>query len=177
MNPLWNNIFHKKLEEESIAYFLGSVPIFSDLGKRSRMHLESLMHLRTYKAGEIIFETGDPGSGMYVIRSGAVQIFNRSFNNNGEIELARLGQKGFFGETTLAAPSKRTASARALEPTVLIGLFRADINELAKRSPAIAYKIMLSLSRVISERLHFADLTLSELRKQHPELFTGESSS
>ena len=114
---------------------------------------------------------------MYVIRSGAVQIFNRSLNNNGEIELVRLGQKGFFGETTLAAPSKRTASARALEPTVLIGLFRADINELAKRSPAIAYKIMLSLSRAISERLHFADLTLSELRKRHPELFTGESSS
>ena len=176
MNPLWNNIFHKKLEEESIAYFLGSVPIFSDLGKRSRIHLESLMHLRTYKAGEVIFEAGDPGSGMYVIRSGAVQIFNRSINN-GEIELARLGQKGFFGETTLAAPSKRTASARTLEPTVLIGLFRADINELGKRNPAIAYKIMLSLSRVISERLHFADLSMSELRKQHPELFTGESAS
>ena len=175
MNPLWNNIFHKKLEEESIAYFLGSVPIFSDLGKRGRMQLESLMHLLTYKADEVIFEAGDPGSGMYVIRSGAVQIFNRS-NKNGDIELARLGQKGFFGETTLAAPSKRTASARALEPTVLIGLFRADINELAKRNPAIAYKIMLSLSRAISERLHFADRKLTELHQQHPEIFTGESS-
>jgi CRP/FNR family cyclic AMP-dependent transcriptional regulator len=175
VNPLWNNIFHKKLEEESIAYFLGSVSIFSDLGKRGRLQLESLMHLRTYKADEIIFETGDPGSGMYVIRSGAVQIFNRSAKN-GDIELARLGQKGFFGETTLAAPSKRTASARALEPTVLIGLFRADINELAKRNPSIAYKILLSLSRVVSERLHFADRSLTNLRQQHPELFTGESS-
>ena len=174
MNPLWNNIFHKKLEEESIAYFLGSVPIFSDLGKRSRMQLESLIHLRTYKADEVIFEAGDPGSGMYVIRSGAVQIFNRS-TNNGEIELARLGQKGFFGETTLAAPSKRTASARALEPTILIGLFRADITELAKRNPAIAYNIMLSLSRVISERLHFADQTLADLRQKNPEIFTGGS--
>ena len=175
MNPLWNNIFHKKLEEESIAYFLGSVPIFSDLGKRSRIHLESLMHLRTYKADEVIFEAGDPGSGMYVIRSGAVQIFNRS-NKNGDIELARLGQKGFFGETTLAAPSKRSASARTLEPTVLIGLFRADINELAKSNPAVAYKIMLSLSRVIGERLHFADRKLTDLRQKQPELFTGESS-
>ena len=174
MNPLWNNIFHKKLEEESIAYFLGSVPIFSDLGKRSRIQLESLMHLRTYKADELIFTDGDPGSGMYVIRSGSVQIFNRSAKN-GDIELARLGKKGFFGETTLAAPSKRTASARALEPTVLIGLFRADINELAKRNPSIAYKIMLSLSRAISERLHFADQKFNDLRQQHPEYFTGES--
>lgn len=176
MNPLWNNIFHKKLEEESIAYFLGSVPIFSDLGKRSRIHLETLMHIRTYKADEVIFEAGDPGSGMYIIRSGAVQIFNRT-TNNGDIEVTRLGQKDFFGETTLAAPSKRTASARALEPTVLIGLFRADINELAKRNPGTAYKIMLSLGRVVSERLHYADQSINDLRKKHPDIFTEESSS
>jgi CRP-like cAMP-binding protein len=119
---------------------------------------------------------GDPGSGMYVIRSGAVQIFNRSANN-GEIELASLGQKDFFGETTLAAPSKRTASARASEPTVLIGLFRADINELAKINPAVAYKIMLSLSRVIGERLHFSDQALYDLRMQHPDIFSAESTS
>lgn len=175
MNPLWSNIFHKKLEEESIAYFLGSVPIFSDLGKRNRIHLESLVHLRTYKTNEVIFEAGDPGSGMYVIRSGAVQIFNRTAKN-GDIEIARLEQKNFFGETTLAAPSKRTASARATEPTVLIGLFRADIMELAKRNPAVAYKITLNLSRIISERLHLADQTMSDLRQQQPELFTPESS-
>lgn len=176
MNPLWSNILHKKLEEQSIAYFLGSVSIFSDLGKRSRLQLESLMHLRTYKTGEVIFEMGDPGSGMYVIRSGAVQIFNRSVNNE-EIGLASLSQKDFFGETTLAAPSKRTASARASEPTVLIGLFRADINELAKRNPAVAYKIMLSLSRVIGERLHFSDQALNDLRMQHPDIFSAESTS
>ena len=176
MNPLWSNIFHKKLEEESIAYFLGSVPIFSDLGKRSRIHLESLVHLRTYRANEVIFEAGDPGSGMYIIRSGLVQIFNRTAKD-GELEVTRLAQRDFFGETTLAAPSKRTASARALEPTVLIGLFRADLMELAKKNPAVTYKIMLSLSKVISERLHFADQKLAELRQQHPELFTGEQIS
>jgi CRP-like cAMP-binding protein len=175
VNPLWSNIFHKKLEEESIAYFLGSVSIFADLDKRSRFQLESLIHLRSYNAGEVIFETGDPGSGMYVIRSGAVQIFTRS--NNAEVILASLGQKEFFGETTLASPSKRTASARATEPTVLIGLFRADINELAKRNPAVAYKITLSLSRVIGERLHFYDQTMRDLHLRHPDIFKPESIS
>ncbi len=176
MNPLWINIFHKKLEEESIAYFLGSVSIFADLDKRSRIQLESLMHLRTYSAGEVIFEAGDPGSGMYIIRSGTVQIYNRSVKNR-EIILAQLGLKEFFGETTLAAPSKRTASARASEPTVLIGLFRADINELAKRNPSVAYKIILSLSRVVSERLHVSDQLMNDLRLKHPDLFTTESST
>jgi len=173
VNPLWKNIFHKKLEDQSIAYFLGSVSIFSDLDNRSRIQLESLMHLRTYKAGEVIFEAGDPGSGMYVIRSGVVKIFTRSAKSR-EIELAHLGVKEFFGETTLASPSKRTASARALEPTILIGLFRADINELAKRNPTVAYKIILSLSRVIGERLHFSDQILTELRQNHPDLLTPE---
>jgi len=169
VNILWGNIFRKKLEEESLAFFLGAVPLFAELGKRSRIQLESLVHVRTYKSGETIFEAGDPGSGMYVIRSGGVQIFDRQ--QGGEQEIARLGTKEFFGESTLVMPAKRTASARALEPTVLIGLFRADITDLAKRRPGAAYRILLCIAKAVGERLHFADQELNRLRQSCPACF------
>jgi CRP-like cAMP-binding protein len=170
VNILWGNIFRKKLEEESLAFFLGAVPVFAELGKRSRIQLETLVHVRTYKANETIFETGDPGSGMYVIRSGAVQVFERSPAGT-EREVARLGPKDFFGESTLVVPAKRTASARTLEPTVLVGLFRADITDLAKRRPGAAYRILLCIAKIVSERLHVADYELLRLRQKHPEYF------
>ena len=176
MNPLWSNFFRSKIEEESLAYFLGTVPIFADLGKRERIQLESLVHIRTYKNNETVFEEGDPGSGMYVIRSGSVQVFSRDADGK-EMEIARLGAGDFFGETTLTAPANRTASVRTLESAELLGLFRADVLELAKKQPAIACKILMGVTRVISERLQVAGKDLLTLQREHPKLFQDESHS
>ena len=173
MNPLWSNFFRSKIEEESLAYFLGTVPIFTDLGKRERIQLESLVHIRTYKQNETVFEEGDPGSGMYIIRSGRIQVFSR--RDDEEFEIARLGSGDFFGETTLTAPANRTASVRTLEPTQLLGLFRADLLELTKKQPAIACKILMGVTRIISERLQVAGNDLMQLRTEHPTLFSDES--
>jgi CRP/FNR family cyclic AMP-dependent transcriptional regulator len=163
MDPLWNNIFRKKLDEESLAYFLKHLPIFSELTPRSLAVLEDLVHVRNYKAHETIFEEGDPGSGMYMIRSGSVQIYAKNENGT-EDDLARLTPGDFFGETTLTAPAPRSACARTLEATELVGLFRADIIELAARKPTISSNILLGLTRVVSERLQAASLEIRRLK-------------
>ena len=46
MDPLWTNIFYKKLDEESLAHFLKHLPIFSELSPRSLATLESIVHVR-----------------------------------------------------------------------------------------------------------------------------------
>jgi CRP-like cAMP-binding protein len=165
MDPLWNNIFRKKLDEESLAFFLKHLPIFSELSPRALSSLENIVHVRNYKAHETIFEVGDPGSGMYMIRSGSVHIYAAD-PNGVEEELARLTQGDFFGETTLTAPAPRSASARTLETTELVGLFRADIIELAERNPSVSSSILLGLTRVVSERLQAASHEIRRLRNQ-----------
>jgi len=175
MNPLWSNIFKKGSEEDSLAHFLGNVPVFADLGKRDLALLEKLVHCRHYRANETVFEEGDPGSGMYVIRSGQISIYLRHRESHSEEELTRLGPGDFFGETTLTAPSNRTAAARTLEPTELVGLFRADLLETAEKNPAVASKILFGLTRVVSERLQAAGYEIRRLHKlnqqiaSHPE--------
>lgn len=155
MHPLWDNIFRRKADEESIARFLNGVPVFAELRERDLVFLESLLHLRRYAPQEIVFAEGDPGSGMYVIRCGRVQIFTCDSEGREE-ELTVLGGGDFFGETTLTAPATRTASARTLENTELIGLFRADLLELAQKQPVLANRILLGLTRIVSERLQAA---------------------
>lgn len=174
MDPLWNNIFRKKHDEESLAYFLKNLAIFSELSPRALSSLEKLVHIRNYKAHEIIFEEGDPGSGMYMIRSGSVQIFALD-QHAAEDELARLTPGDFFGETTLTAPAPRSASARTMEATELVGLFRADILELAERKPAVSSSILLGLTRVVSERLQAASLEIRRLRNQSGEHISPEN--
>lgn len=165
MDPLWSNIFYKKLDEESLAYFLKHLPIFSELSPRALKMLEDIVHVRNYKAHETVFEENDPGSGMYMIRSGAVEIYAMREDGTEE-DLVRLGAGDFFGETTLTAPAPRTASARTLENTELVGLFRADILELMERKPAVTSSIFLGLTRVVSERLQAASLEIRRLQKQ-----------
>jgi len=174
MDPLWTNIFQKKLDEESLAYFLKHLPIFSELSPRALAALEDIVHVRSYKANETVFEEGDPGSGMYMIRSGMVIIYANS-QSGVEEELARLGPGDFFGETTLTAPAPRTASARTLENTELVGLFRADILELVERKPAVSSSIFLGLTRVVSERLQAASLEIRRLQSQLGEDISPEN--
>ncbi len=171
MDPLWINIFRKKLDEESLAYFLKHLPIFAELSPRALATLENLVHVRNYETYETIFEEGDPGSGMYMIRNGSVQIYACD-QNGAEEELARLIPGDFFGETTLTAPAPRSASARTMEATELVGLFRADILELAERKPSISSSILLGLTRIVSERLQAASQEIRRLRK-----LTGEQVS
>lgn len=165
MNPFWNNIFRSSSDEDSLAFFLGSVPIFSKLNKRDLNFLVTIVHERRYQADEIVFADGDIGSGMYSIRSGQVRIYTKDAHGN-EIDQALLEAGDFFGEVALTASRPRIASARTTEPTVLIGLFRADMLEAVRKHPAISAKILLGLTRVISERLHRSNLQLLDLQLQ-----------
>jgi CRP-like cAMP-binding protein len=165
VSPLWSNIFRKKAEEESLSGFLHSVPVFGELGSRDLAFLERIVHVRHYHPHEIVFEEGDPGSGMYVLRAGRVKIFLRQ-NETDEQELTQLGPGDFFGETTLTAPAPRSASVRTLDNTTLIGLFRADLLETALKNPAVANRILLGLTRVVSERLQAAGQELFRLQRQ-----------
>lgn len=163
MDPIWSNIFRKSPAQDSLAFFLGHLPFFSELTAKEISFLENLVHSRTYRTHEVVFEEGDPGSGMYMIRSGSVVIFSRDFQDKEE-ELARLGPGDFFGETTLTAPVQRSASARTQEATELVGLFRADLLEAAEDNPKITSHILFGLTRIVSERLQASSIEIRRLR-------------
>jgi len=165
VNPFWSNIFRGARDQDSLAYFLGTVPIFRNLNRRDLGFLETIVHVRNYHADEIIFEQGDIGSGMYAIRSGQVVIYQHNELGREE-EVAVLEPGDFFGEVALTASRPRLASARTTEQTVLVGLFRSDLLDAVRKHSSIASKILLGLTRVISDRLRQSNLKLQELQRQ-----------
>lgn len=174
MDPLWNNIFRKKHDENTLAYFLNNLPMFSELNGRELNLLEKMVHVRNYRPAETVFEEGDPGTGMYMIRSGSVGIFVKNPQGEDE-ELATLGPGDFFGETTLTAPAPRTATARTHEQTELVGLFRADLLEMVERYPTMISRILIGLTRIISERLQTASMEIRTLKSRLDEQLPTET--
>jgi CRP-like cAMP-binding protein len=114
---------------------------------------------------ETIFEKGDPGSGMYIIRSGKVLIFNRNIHDQ-EQEMAVLGSGELFGETALSSPAPRTFSARTAEATELIGMYRSDLLTTTSKHPAIACRILLGLAKLISDQSQRATIELTALQQR-----------
>jgi hypothetical protein len=118
--------------------------------------LKDLLHV--FDAGSVIFREGDLGREMYIIQKGHVRI---SLAVGGkERELAVLEKGDFFGETALLNDSPvRSATATAVDDVEVLKLSASDLNELLKRKPDIAVRMMMKLS----ERLREANRRFEEL--------------
>lgn len=129
--------------------------MFQTLSRRELNYLSSLVYERIYQADEPIFMQNDRGIGMYVISRGRVVIKTQSFENpNDEVLVTTLTDGSFFGELALVDPVNiRTATAIAVERTVVIGFFKPDLMEVLERKPAMGVKILFQLSTVLGRRL------------------------
>ncbi|MBF0558401.1 MAG: cyclic nucleotide-binding domain-containing protein [Nitrospirae bacterium] len=68
MDTLWGNIFGKQREErDEIISILKNIPVFEELSNRDLARVERILHRRSYQEGEVIFDQGDPGFGMYIV--------------------------------------------------------------------------------------------------------------
>src|SRR5687768_9707760 len=109
---IWGNIFRFERRKESLAEILQNIPLFNDLSPKELRILEKVVHIRTYNPGDTVFVETEPGAGMYVVRSGKVNIVLQHKSDN-PILLAELETGDFFGEMALLGDTSRSATAVA----------------------------------------------------------------
>jgi len=171
MDFLWANIFRRRNNEhEDPRKLLQKVPLFAELTGSELREFVRIAHARTYRPGEVIFFEGEPGVGMYVIRNGEVEIRKAGADSDEELLLARLKDGDFFGELALLDDSPRSASAVAVTPTELIGIFRPDLLGLFERKPRLGNKVLLKLADMIGQRLKATNAELQKLRDRLKEV-------
>ena len=102
---------------------------------------ESEIPLWSLKAGETIFNQGDPATELYVIQSGRVGI------HLGNRLLDTLEANEMFGEMSMVDPAPRSATAIATTDVRLVRLSKKQFLELIRRSPTFALDVMGVLAR------------------------------
>lgn len=127
--------------------------------------LTGMLKSETYQSGKTIFNEGDPGSKLYFIISGVVQI-EKSVDEANYTRLARLKEGEVLGEIALLDSSPRSASATAYMDTEVYVLTRSQLNALFKTHPLIAAKLFEGISRSLAQRLRFADDEITQLTKR-----------
>jgi CRP/FNR family transcriptional regulator, cyclic AMP receptor protein len=105
---------------------LAEVPLFQLLDADERAALASKVEAISAPAGKVLFNYGDPGDSLYIVREGEVEIFFK--NDTGQrIVLERPGAGDFFGELSLIDAGPRTASALVTKDLQAVVVDREDI--------------------------------------------------
>ena len=79
------------------------------------------------KAGEFVFREDDPPTSAFLIDSGRIQVLTTQ--DDAEVVLGELGPGDLLGEMAMIDDSPRTATAVALEDSVLVTIDQASISE------------------------------------------------
>jgi CRP/FNR family cyclic AMP-dependent transcriptional regulator len=131
---------------------LGKVPLFAGLTPAA---LELVAHVATdenYATGTLIFEHGEVGDKLYIILTGRVRI-SRTVAGMGEEALAVLNPGAIFGEMALLDDTPRSADARVHERCGLMVINRESFEDLLFLNKALAYEVLWSMVRILTERL------------------------
>lgn len=130
---------------------LKNIPVFHELTRGELLEVDELLHERTYEKDEIIFEEGDAGHGIFIIVSGKV----RAKSKRKLLEAAgfEFGPGDLLGELTLFDEGPRAATAVAVERTLAVALFQAELSSLLTRNKNIGVKVLFEISRTMSRRM------------------------
>ena len=138
---------------------LAQIPLFDTLAAEDLEALAGRMTERPFKAGEKVFDKNDQGSSMYVVLSGAVQIFLPGAGPEEPpviLKDARTGE--YFGELSLFDDKPRSASVVATVDTTLLELTRVDFSDHLSKSQNAAMTILAEMA----ERLRETNALLSQ---------------
>jgi len=119
--------------------------------------ISAIAEEREIAARATLFNEGDLGDTLYLIRYGTVAILRKDRHSGVEEEVATLGSGSHFGEMALVNDDhKRRASIRAKENTFLLAFDREPLEALASEDPSIGLEIYRALAGALAKRLSAA---------------------
>jgi len=141
------------------ADLLAQISLFQGLADEDREALAQRTTEKSFSEGDTVFSQGDKGASMYIVQSGAVQIFLPSVGKDvPPVVLKDLRTGEYFGELAIFDDKPRSASVRALVDTKLLELTREQLGEHLARSKTAAMTILAEMA----ERLRETNAMLSQ---------------
>jgi CRP-like cAMP-binding protein len=141
--------------------FLRGVHLFKAVAEPELAELRRNLRERTLRKGQILFRQNDAGAEMFLVRRGTILV-SRLVTGRVEHVIARIGPGEFFGEMSLLADSKRSATIQAESDVVLLVLDREHLQRLIDQSPRAAAVFFKAMVQVFINRLRASDEKLDE---------------
>jgi CRP-like cAMP-binding protein len=150
---------------------LKQTDIFYDLTSAQLEMIASICQERTVRAGEVLFQENTPGTEMYAIVRGEIEILldpslvggATTRKGSGPVTVASLREGQTFGEMALVDQGLRSASARgAADNTKLLIIPRQKLLTLCETYPELGYRVMRNMAADMAFKIRNSDLTIRE---------------
>jgi putative two-component system response regulator len=127
---------------------LAAVELFESLPPAALADLSRHAQTCTYAAGTTIFEEGDHGDCLHVLRSGAVKVVRPS--HDADVVLDVLGPGKVFGELAVLNSSPRTATLVAVADSTTVVVDKGAIEQVLDRHPAAVREMLGTVARSLT---------------------------
>lgn len=101
--------------------------------------------LTRFQRDEYIFKEGEPCKGIYMIKSGKVEI-SKTTPDGWRQSLAILESGHFLGEIALLEKTNHASNARAVESSELFLIPKEYFEEMERKEPLIIFKIIKNIA-------------------------------
>ena len=129
---------------------LAQVRLFELLDENELGELASVIDSMSVPAGQIIFNAGDFGDALYIVRSGEVELYVKDTAGQ-KIVLTVAEENDLFGELSMLDERPRSATAMTLMDTELLLLDREDLLLLFQKQPDAALNMLAAMSTMLRD--------------------------
>lgn len=136
------------LQTDNTRNILTLIPLFKGLGEAELSWIAQRAHRRMFPAGTSIVTAEQPGEAVYIILAGTVKIHIEQTDGR-DVVLAIVGAGDTLGEMSLLDSAGRSASAVALEASLLLWMDKSVFQQMLADFPPVA----LNLVRIMSSRV------------------------
>lgn len=150
---LYRRAFRSQIDAQTRAVMdtLAQVRPFAGCSRGALLDLAEAVHHRTYRRNEHLYYEQDPGIGLFIIEKGRVQLTAEGEQGT-TYTLSQLGPYAMVGTLSLLGDFRRMETAQALTETKVLGFFRPDLKNMAKRNPRVGAEIMGAMARYVARQ-------------------------
>jgi CRP-like cAMP-binding protein len=136
---------------------LARVDLFSELLPEELAKISTAAENRGLRRGDVLFSEGDEPDELFVVVSGRIALANKSVDGR-ESVVALMETGDLFGEMPLFDGLGRSTEARALEPSEIIAIPYAPVQEIYEARPMLLWSVVAMLSgRIRADNAALAD--------------------
>lgn len=171
---LWDASPLSFMAKESYHDFFKKISVLSSFSDNEVRLFTKYLHRREFTNNEVIFRQGDSGYGFYFIFSGSVNIYSNHQTLNpddpGDL-IVRLEKRQYFGEMGLLEEfNRRSATIIAAENTILLGIFKPDLERMLEMHPVLGAKFLRETALIMANRMGQLTREIISLKKKMKEL-------
>jgi CRP/FNR family transcriptional regulator, cyclic AMP receptor protein len=131
--------------------------------------------LRTFRRGQIVCTTGDPGDTLIVVISGQVKVVARAADG-AELTLTFVGPGGVLGEVSVADGGQRSADVETMMESQLLLVPRETVQAVCARVPAVAQALASAIAGALRQANEAtSDLVFLDLPRRVAKLLLSQS--